>query len=141
MRDWDDLSELEQLATIYSDAHKDAYGFRPRGGGIHNPTTVEEYRAAIEDCGRTIEEEEKRERAYEAKALAAFEAEIATLVADHGIARETALRWWFEAEGFEPRDHIGWARQDAEHVLWKRGIAIREWPAIVDGFLPLPSAA
>lgn len=30
---WDELSEVEQLETIYSDAHKEAYGFRPRGYG------------------------------------------------------------------------------------------------------------
>lgn len=29
-RKWDDLSELEQLQNIYSDDHKDTYGFRPR---------------------------------------------------------------------------------------------------------------
>ena len=27
---WDDLSELEQAQCIYSDTHKDRYGFRPR---------------------------------------------------------------------------------------------------------------
>ena len=29
-RTWDELSEAEQLMCIYSDTHKDAYGFRPR---------------------------------------------------------------------------------------------------------------
>lgn len=138
---WEDLSELEQLATIYSDAHKDAFGFRPRNGGIHNPTTVEEYRAAIEDCGRIAEAEMERERAHEARTLAAFEAEIAALVSDHGITRETALRWWFEAEGFEPGEHPAWSRQEAEHVLWKRGIAVREWAGIVEVVAPLPTPA
>lgn len=29
-RTWDELSEVEQLQCIYSDVHKDVYGFRPR---------------------------------------------------------------------------------------------------------------
>ena len=43
MREWDQLSEREQLETIYSDAYKDAYGFRPRG---HVFDTIEELRNA-----------------------------------------------------------------------------------------------
>jgi hypothetical protein len=141
MRSWNELSALEQAACIYSDAHKDAYGFRPRDGGVHSPVTLAEFEAAIADCAATITENETREAVYEAKALARFEAEIAALVADHGIDRATALRWWFEAEGFVGRDHLGWSRQEAEHVLYCRGIAIRDWPAIIDGFLPWPVQA
>ena len=29
MRNWDELSELEQLQHCYSDFHKDVFGFRP----------------------------------------------------------------------------------------------------------------
>ena len=29
-RTWDELSEVEQLQCVYSDVHKDVYGFRPR---------------------------------------------------------------------------------------------------------------
>ncbi len=29
-RTWDELSEVEQLQCIYSEVHKDVYGFRPR---------------------------------------------------------------------------------------------------------------
>ena len=30
MKLWNDMSLLEQYACIYSDMHKDAFGFRPR---------------------------------------------------------------------------------------------------------------
>ena len=65
MRNWDALSELEQLAQIYSDQHKDAYGIRP-GDGHGHPQTVEEYREACDRLSATIstqiEEEKVRER-------------------------------------------------------------------------------
>jgi hypothetical protein len=136
MRSWEDLSDIKQAASIYSDAHKDAYGFRPRNGGVHAPTTLADYHKAIEECAATITANEERESAYEATALARFEGEITALMTDHGIDRPTALRWWFEAEGFTPRDNLGWSRQGAEHILYCRGIAIREWPPLIDSFLP-----
>ena len=41
---WSDLSELEQLQSIYWDAYKDAHGIRPRG--IDTSTwTVEDFEA------------------------------------------------------------------------------------------------
>lgn len=141
MSNWDNLTALEQAATIYSDAHKAAYGFRPRDGGIHRPVTLTDYDSAIEECILTMQRNAAEEARHEASARAAFEAEIATLMGDHHIDRATALRWWFEAEGWEPREHIGWARQDAEHILWGRGIGFDDWPAIMDLFLPLPQAA
>jgi hypothetical protein len=143
MTRWDDMTDLEQAAVLYSDAHKAAYGFRPRNGGVHNPVTLADYDAAFASMQETIDENEATEAAFEARALARFEAEIAALMADHQIDRPTALRWWFEAEGYEPFDFGDGAgpvdsHQDAEHVLWKRGIAIRDWPPIVDAFLPRP---
>ena len=62
MRNWDELSELEQLAQIYSDQYKDVNGFRP-GDGHGHPQTVEEYREACDILSArisTIVKEEKR---------------------------------------------------------------------------------
>jgi len=135
MRSWEDLSDLEQAANIYSDIHKDAYGFRPRAGGVHSPVTLADYDAAFTSMQETLRQNEEREAAFEARALARFEAEVAALIADHGIDHATALRWWFEAEGFQPRDHAAWSRQEAESTLYGRGIAMKAWPAIIDAFL------
>jgi hypothetical protein len=122
MTRWEDLTALEQAATIYSDAHKDAYGFRPRDGGLYNPITLADYEGAIEDCARVMAENEAEEAIRAAAALEAVWSEIADLQHDHGIDRETALRWWFEAQG--RNDHS----QAREHALWERGIAFRDFP-------------
>ena len=81
MREWDQLSEREQLETIYSDAYKDAYGFRPRG---HVFDTVEELRAAIEL--RIAEEKESMRRA-----MLEFEARVASVIETGAADRATAL--------------------------------------------------
>ena len=43
-KEWDQLSEKEQLLQYISDTHKSAYGFRPRGPQYDN-MSVEELRA------------------------------------------------------------------------------------------------
>ncbi len=112
---------LQQAAALYSDAHKDAYGFRPRNGGIHDPSTLEEYNAAIEECALTIAENAVVEQAQEADALARVEAEITAIMSDHGIDRPTAIRWWIAAEGVEPDgEHLSYSFE-VEHLLWGRG--------------------
>ena len=52
MKDWEDRTELDQLAQIYSDQYKDAYGSRPRGAG--HPETVEEYKKEMDYLGEII---------------------------------------------------------------------------------------
>ena len=64
MRNWDELSELEQLATYYSDSYKDAYGIRPRGN-IGHPQTVEEYKEKLDYLGGVIRSQVKEEKALD----------------------------------------------------------------------------
>lgn len=122
MTRWEDMTALEQAATIYSDMHKDAYGFRPREGGIHNPQTLEDYDSAFADMQATIRANEAMADFTARRALNAVRGEIAALQQQHGIDRETALRWWFEAEG--RNEHA----QDREMALWSRGIAFKDFP-------------
>lgn len=122
MTRWEDMTALEQAAIIYSDMHKDAYGFRPREGGIHNPQTLEDYDSAFADMQATIRTNEAMEAFAAARALETVRAEIAALQQQHGLDRETALRWWFEAEGA-----TGHA-QDRQMALYSRGIAFKDWP-------------
>ena len=103
MREWDQLSEREQLETIYSDAYKDAYGFRPRG---HVFDTVEELRAAIEL--RIAEEKESMRRA-----MLEFEARVASVIETGASDRATALRWIADADG---------CADDLEHLCYVNGL-------------------
>ena len=89
--------------AFLSDAHKDAYGFRPSGDLYrHWATLTDAEIAKVEDdliaaVERAIDEEKA---AHEAAALH-FEAHLAGLMADHGIDRATAIRWDIQAEGAE----------------------------------------
>jgi hypothetical protein len=62
MKHWNELTPLEQAHCIYSDMHKDAYGFRPRNDV--SAWTLEDFEQEFEDLGRIInadmEREEKR---------------------------------------------------------------------------------
>jgi hypothetical protein len=91
---WDELSDVEQLKTIYSDAHKDAYGFRPR---MYGNLSVEELRSRINHCSETItraqdEEREREEREREDEIVGAFEERILVTIVNGAADRETAIR-------------------------------------------------
>jgi hypothetical protein len=101
MRTWDQLTALEQAAQTYSDAHKDAYGFRPRNGGVHCPETLEEYEEAIAKCAEVIHEEEIREDRRAFFALLEWESQLAAMRALGAPDRTTAIRWHLAALGFE----------------------------------------
>ena len=49
MRLWKDLTELEQLQSIYSDTYKDTFGVRPRFISDENWNNVEWLRQEIEE--------------------------------------------------------------------------------------------
>lgn len=137
---WNEMTALEQAAVIFNDMFKSAYGFRPsRDMG---PTTLEEYDTEMDRLGDIIADNEREKAERQADALAAVEGELAALMADHGIDRATALRWWFAAEGFEGvTDWHASDRQNAEHVLWKRDIPYTLWDSMLDEFLPHQQAA
>jgi hypothetical protein len=123
---WDQKSPLEQAQITYSDAHKDAYGFRPRDGGVHNPQTLEEYEAAIEKCCETIGAEEERERLRCIEAQRNFEAELVALQKLGAQDREQALRWWLDVTGVKPK----WLSNPRYHT--------QDIESAVYGVLPIP---
>ena len=92
MKDWNDMSEKEQLLQYISDEHKSAYGFRPRGSYDH--MTVVELRAELtrlNDEANRIYDEEK---ALEVERLEEFEERLFWIQEDLGATdRMEALRW------------------------------------------------
>jgi hypothetical protein len=90
--------ERDSLISYISDAHKDAYGFRPRGYNYEGWTLEqlqEEADRMSEAVARAIQEEQERD----ARAVAEFEAQVQSNL-DMGAAdRDTAIRWILEAEG------------------------------------------
>ena len=97
MREWDQLSEKEQLLQYISDAHKDAYGFRPRGQ-YGDDWSVEELRVELDRLCDYANEVYELEKAREVERLEEFEAHLVKLQ-EHGAEnRMQALRWVIEAD-------------------------------------------
>jgi len=88
-------------ARNFSDLHKDAYGFRPRGAIVDAwlAMTSEELDAEEARMQTAVEDSMAEEAAREAANAVAFEAHIAKLMADFNIDRATAIRWDIEAVG------------------------------------------
>lgn len=85
---WEQLSELEQLATIYSDTFKEEYGVRPR----HTFTwTVDDYKdelARLDAIRLESQDFDEREDA----------AAIAKVMRVVGVDKDTAIRWLYDAD-------------------------------------------
>jgi hypothetical protein len=103
MREWDQLSEKEQLLQYISDAHKDAYGFRPRGQ-YGDDWSVEELRVELDRLCDYANEVYELEKAREVERLEEFEANLVKLMNCGAKSRMEALRWIIEADEDAQRD-------------------------------------
>lgn len=116
-KEWDELSELEQLQSIYSDAYKDAYGFRPRGMSGECWNSVEWLKEELEfldgEIARRIAEAEEEGKV----AVEIFEKLIVDMIEAGAKDRETALRWIFDAEDLDINSKF-----DRESFCYQRGL-------------------
>jgi len=101
----------EDLISYISDAHKDAYGTRPRHFDFASMSLAELEALAdrMEDAVVVAIEEE---RAREAAAIADFEAEIAKYLSLGASDRDHAIVWLLDANGLSDEtwdDAICWA--------------------------------
>ena len=94
---WEDYTELEQLASIYSDQYKSVYGPRPRFD--QSSWTVADYERSLESLQEQADEQMVWQREREAVAVKDFEAAIATTMETCKCDRETAWRYLKDAEG------------------------------------------
>lgn len=97
----------EAIIQSWSDAFKDAHGFRPRGYMDElNAMNDAELQAAWDDLCQAVCDTIDEDRRRQAASKVEWEARIAGLMADHGIDKATALRWDAEANDFDAR--YGW---------------------------------
>lgn len=97
-KSWEKMSVLEQYACQYWDMYKDAYGHRPRG--IDTSTWTEaEFEAEFVQLAKTINANYELQLESEAKAIERFEAQVDSFIQSGAKTRETAIRWFHEAEG------------------------------------------
>ncbi len=138
MRTWNQLSELEQLQSEYSDFFKAVNGFRPRG--MTQGWTKEDFEREFKILGAESDRQEHEEALRTIELQGKFEADINELQDLGAGDRETAVRWWFAANGYQPSegDHssLGWDAQNAEHVLYCLGFPIPMWKGILKEFIP-----
>lgn len=109
---WEEMSDVEQLHSIWWDAYKDAYGFRPRGQDVGH-WTAEDFRSELDRLGEEIDRAEKQRRADEAEAVVRFSKRIEKTIKSGAGDRETALRWIMEADD---------CRGDWEYLCYQNGL-------------------
>ena len=102
---------------LFSDFHKDTYGFRPSGSHEFYDATPERKQEIWDYTGDDFVREQERERQAEQRALADFEAwmEKCYEYAGGGATREDVLRWMTDGETF-------YHQQCVEHWVYKQGI-------------------
>jgi hypothetical protein len=102
--------------NFYSDYHKDAYGFRPRGCF---PETKEQFDTEIKQMERTIVQQIAQDKLYAENQANHFEELVTATIAAGAKDRETALRWIIQTEKF-------YHQQDVEHFVYNKGFLFSE---------------
>ena len=99
---------------LFSDFHKDTYGFRPHAHEFYD-ATPERKQEIWDAMGVDFDIEQERERFQKTEDLAAFYREIEMHIAFGAKDRVDALRWMTQGEKF-------YHQQDVEHWVWNQGI-------------------
>jgi hypothetical protein len=97
MTTWEEMTLLEQMQCQYWDMYKEAYNFRPR----HADTSgwdEEQFFTEFASLEKIIEANYQERLRSEDLAVARFEAQIQSVIADGAKDRETAIRWFHESE-------------------------------------------
>ena len=107
-------TEYTYSEELFSDFHKDAYGFRPRSHEFYS-ATPERKQEIWDFVGRAFDRRQEEEAELEAQSLIDFEKEVQAYIELGAGDRQTALRWMSQNETF-------YHSQDVEHWVWKQGI-------------------
>lgn len=99
---------------LFSDFHKDTYGFRPRGHEFYD-ATPERKQEIWDNVEQDFLQEMVREEKAKAEALEQFEREVAQTISYGAGDRATALRWMTQGYKF-------YHQMDVEHFVWNQGI-------------------
>ena len=95
------LTEMEQLRSIYSDLHKDVFGCRPINTVF---ATTQDAHEAIQDLVPLLEEQENLENELESDNWDNYQKRIQKTANDLNVDQATVIRWDFQAEGIDFRD-------------------------------------
>ena len=105
--------------NIFSDLHKDAYGFRPRGHEYYEATPARKQEIWVRVC-EDLEDSQAEEARQGQEALAEFKTQITKVIEAGAGNRINALRWMTSTETF-------YHSQDVERWVWKQGILFTDY--------------
>lgn len=107
---------------IFSDLHKDVYGFRPSSIFMKNleQLSKKERDKLFNSLCSQLEENMKHEKIAEEKAIVEFKERIKQAQVLGASDYYVALRW---ITGCETFDHM----QDVEHFVWQQGILFTDF--------------
>lgn len=83
----------EMMLEVWSDLHKDAYGFRPRDWDRVNSLSLEAMTAEYDRMIVALEESIEEDKRQKARAVEEFEASILDTIRLGASDRATAIRW------------------------------------------------
>ena len=99
-------TQIEELESLYSEMHKDAYGVKARWISFSSIEDHDERRACLQESLNAIMAQEQQEREA---AIVRFEQRIKDTIEMGAWTRDNAIRWIHEAEGSDgTEDHLEW---------------------------------
>ena len=105
--------------NIFSDLHKDAYGFRPRGHEYYEALPARKQEIWVKVC-EDLEAAQEEEARQAEEAVAEFKAQITKVIEAGAGNRITALRWMTSTETF-------YHSQDVEHWVYNQCILFTDY--------------
>ena len=107
---------------LFSDLHKDVYGYRPRGAVMEewNSRTPRQKNELFNALCDELEEVTRVEKRQADRNLFEFTGQIMDMIELGAKDRETALRWMTQ-------DHEFHSEQDVSHWVWAHGILFTEY--------------
>ena len=105
---------------LYSDFHKDAYGFRPDANDPFYTASPERKQVIWNLVAEQFEFKQNEEELEEARSVAQFKNNIDRLMDAGAKDEETALRWFTEDQNFQNE-------MDVEHFVWEQGILFTDY--------------
>ncbi|MCP4831738.1 MAG: hypothetical protein GY886_05940 [Gammaproteobacteria bacterium] len=111
--------ERQSLISYISDAHKDAYGFRPRGYN-YAEWSIADLEAEADRLSEAVTRAIEAEEVQQNQAVEAFEQAVQNTIDMGAGNRATALRWLTDAETF-------YSHQCVESFVWSQGILFTDY--------------
>ncbi len=99
-------SNRQEMLSLWSDLHKDAYGFRPRDWDRVNALSDEQLSEEFNSMSAYLDQIMDEEKVAKANAARVFEARVLEVIDAGAKDRASAIRWIAEAEDANHGGHI-----------------------------------